>query len=129
MSSSFSADIDFGLIEREHLPHLAHDALGIRIEAGDQAARARCRMIGEAEPNGRGFQRVEGLRQHAGDDLRADAETDKSGVDGDQTAGLAHRGNNWCDVERTQNAHVDDFGRAADLVQNVSRAHGLKDTV
>ena len=61
--------------------------------------------------------------------LRAHPETDKSGIDGDQPAGLAHRGNNWRDVERTQNAHIDNFGRAADLVQNVSRAHGLKDTM
>src|SRR4249919_580225 len=120
---------DFGLIEREHLSYLAHNALGIRIEAGDQTARAWCRMIGETEPNGRGFQRIEGLRQDAGDDLRAHPETDKSGVDGDQPAGLADRGNDWRDVERTQNAHIDNFGRAADLVQNVSRAHCLKDTV
>ena len=86
-------------------------------------------MVRETEPNGCGFQRVEGLCHDAGEDLRAHPETDKSGIDGDQSAGLAHRGNNWRDVERTQNAHIDDFGGAADLVQNVSRAHGLKDTM
>src|SRR5262249_7559297 len=120
---------DFGLIEREHLSHLAHNALGIRIEPRNHSARARRRMIREAEPNGCGLQRVEGLCHDAGEDLRADAETDKSGIDADQPAGLAYRGNDWCDVERTQDAHIDDFGGAADLVQNVSRAHGLKNTV
>ena len=45
-------------------------------------------MIREAQPNGCGCQRIEGIGQDAGDDLRAHAEANKSGVDGEQTAGL-----------------------------------------
>ena len=86
-------------------------------------------MIREAQPHGCGFQRIEDLGHDAGNDLRAHAKADKSGVDGDEAAGFAHRGNNRRDVERTQNAHVDNFGRAADLVQNIRRTHRLENTV
>ncbi len=54
---------------------------------------------------------------------------DESGVDGDQPSGFAHRCDNWREVERAQNAHVDHLGRAADLAQDVGRAHRLEHAV